>query len=308
MRIAVLGAGAMGLLFGGLLSRKNDVCIYGHRAEKVEEIKKNGVIIRENDGTELHLFPRAAVSGEDLREIPDVVMLFTKSLVSREVLEQNRGLFGPDTLLLTLQNGSGHEELLREFVEESRIVIGTTRHNSVLTGNTSVLHGGSGVTSIGSAHARNTLVYILAEEMSACGIETSISEDIRRFIWDKLFVNTSVSVVSGILQVPQGYLLANPHAWSLVERLAREAVETARSEGFVFKPEKVLEGLHSLLEGARNGYPSIYADLRDGRKTEVDAISGSIVRTGHKNGIPVPSHEMVVELIHAMEGKTGQTV
>ncbi|MDU4976241.1 MAG: ketopantoate reductase family protein, partial [Hungatella hathewayi] len=246
MRIAVLGAGAMGLLFGGLLSRKNDVCIYGHRAEKVEEIKKNGVIIRENDGTELHLFPRAAVSGEDLREIPDVVMLFTKSLVSREVLEQNRGLFGPDTLLLTLQNGSGHEELLREFVEESRIVIGTTRHNSVLTGNTSVLHGGSGVTSIGSAHARNTLVYILAEEMSACGIETSISEDIRRFIWDKLFVNTSVSVVSGILQVPQGYLLDNPHAWSLVERLAREAVETARSEGFVFKPEKVLEGLHSL--------------------------------------------------------------
>ena len=308
MRIAVLGAGAMGLLFGGLLSRKNDVCIYGHRAEKVEEIKKNGVIIRKNDGTELHLFPRAAVSGEDLREIPDVVMLFTKSLVSREVLEQNRGLFGPDTLLLTLQNGSGHEELLREFVEESRIVIGTTRHNSVLTGNTSVLHGGSGVTSIGSAHARNTLVYILAEEMSACGIETSISEDIRRFIWDKLFVNTSVSVVSGILQVPQGYLLDNPHAWSLVERLAREAVETARSEGFVFKPEKVLEGLHSLLEGARNGYPSIYADLRDGRKTEVDAISGSIVRTGHKNGIPVPSHEMVVELIHAMEGKTGQTV
>ena len=94
----------------------------------------------------------------------------------------------------------------------------------------------------------------------------------------------------------------------ILSAVPRDQNHSAVSEGFVFKPEKVLEGLHSLLEGARNGYPSIYADLRDGRKTEVDAISGSIVRTGHKNGIPVPSHEMVVELIHAMEGKTGQTV
>ena len=288
MKIAVLGAGAMGLLFGGLLSRRNEVCIYGHHAEKTDDLKKNGVLIREKDGAENHFFPQAAVSGENSGETPDVVMLFTKSLVSREVLEQNRGLFGPDTLLLTLQNGCGHEELLKEFVDESHVVIGTTRHNSVLTGNTSV--------------------YALGEEMSACGIETSVSEDIRRLIWDKLFVNTSVSVVSGILQVSQGYLLDNAHAWSLVERLVREAIETARAEGIVFEPEKVLAGLRSLLEGARQGYPSIYADLRDGRKTEVDAISGSVVRSGHKNGVPVPSHEMVVELVHAMEGKTNQTV
>ena len=72
--------------------------------------------------------------------------------------------------------------------------------------------------------------------------------------------------------------------------------------------QSILAGLRSLLEGARQGYPSIYADLRDGRKTEVDAISGSVVRSGHKNGVPVPSHEMVVELVHAMEGKTNQTV
>lgn len=308
MKIAVLGAGAMGLLFGGLLSRRNEVCIYGHHAKKTDDLKKNGVLIREKDGAENHFFPQAAVSGDNSGETPDVVMLFTKSLVSREVLEQNRGLFGPDTLLLTLQNGCGHEELLKEFVDESRVVIGTTRHNSVLTGNTSVLHGGGGATCIGFVHGRNTSVYALGEEMSACGIETSVSEDIRRLIWDKLFVNTSVSVVSGILQVPQGYLLDNAHAWSLVERLAREAIETARAEGIVFEPEKVLEGLRSLLEGARQGYPSIYADLRDGRKTEVDAISGSVVRSGHKNGVPVPSHEMVVELVHAMEGKTNLTV
>ena len=307
MRIAVLGAGAMGLLFGGLLSRRNEVCIYGHHAKKTDDLKKNGVLIREKDGTENHFFPQAAVSGENSGETPDVVMLFTKSLVSREVLEQNRGLFGPDTLLLTLQNGCGHEELLKEFVDESQVIIGTTRHNSVLTGNTSVLHGGRGATCIGFVHGRNTSVYALGEEMSACGIETSVSEDIRRLIWDKLFVNTSVSVVSGILQVSRGYLLDNAHAWSLVERLAREAIETARAEGIVFEPEKVLEGLRSLLEGARQGYPSIYADLRDGRKTEVDAISGSVVRSGHKNGVPVPSHEMVVELVHAMEGKTNQT-
>ena len=77
MKIAVLGAGAMGLLFGGLLSRRNEVCIYGHHAEKTDDLKKNGVLIREKDGAENHFFPQAAVSGESSGETPDVVMLFT---------------------------------------------------------------------------------------------------------------------------------------------------------------------------------------------------------------------------------------
>lgn len=303
MKITVLGAGAMGLLFGGMLSKRNEVCIYCHRKEKIEEIKKNGVVIQEKNGTELKFYPQAALSGEESSDKQDVVFLFTKSLVSRDVLEQNRSLFDSDTLLVTLQNGSGHEEILGEFVEKSRIILGTTRHNSVLMGNTSVLHGGSGNTVIGSVHGIGIHVKALADEMTACGIKTEISDDIRHLIWDKLFVNTSVSVVSGILQVAQGYLIDNPYAWSLVERLVAEAVAAARAEGEIFDQKEVLGRIHSLIDGARQGYPSIYADLRDGRKTEVEAISGAVVRSGHKNGVSVPSHEMAVALIHAMEDR-----
>jgi 2-dehydropantoate 2-reductase len=70
-----------------------------------------------------------------------------------------------------------------------------------------------------------------------------------------------------------------------------------------FEEEKILDGVHKLLENASAGHTSIYADIRDGRKTEVDAISGAVASAGQRNNTPAPSHEFVVELIHALEDK-----
>jgi len=81
----------------------------------------------------------------------------------------------------------------------------------------------------------------------------------------------------------------------------REAVAVANGDGMEFEEEKVLDGLRQLLERASGGFTSIYADIRDGRKTEVDTISGAVVAASRRNGVPAPTHEFVVKIIHALE-------
>ena len=125
MKIAVLGGGAMGSLYGGYLSRRHDVLIVDVNEALVQKINGEGLLIHEPDGSSALYHPRAAVRTEG--ETPaDLVIVFVKSLFSRSALTANRSLIGPDTLLMTLQNGSGHEQTLLDFVDREHVVIGTT--------------------------------------------------------------------------------------------------------------------------------------------------------------------------------------
>ena len=130
-----------------------------------------------------------------------------------------------------------------------------------------------------------------------------MSTDIKRQIWQKLFLNASASALTAILQVKLGYIMENAHAWLLAKRLIEEAVAVANADNRNFDADQVIADVRRVLVNARDGYTSIYADIRDGVSTEVDTISGSIVRTAERLGVPTPNHKLVVELIHALEGK-----
>ena len=115
MKITVIGPGAMGLLFGGKLAACADVSLIGSNPKNLKEINENGVTIKRGDSSVTRKIP--AYQGGSCSEPVDVVMLFTKAYQIRDVLSENRGLIGPDTLLLTLQNGAGHERVMREFAD-----------------------------------------------------------------------------------------------------------------------------------------------------------------------------------------------
>ena len=125
----------------------------------------------------------------------------------------------------------------------------------------------------------------------------------QKLIWGKMFTNVSASVLTGVLQVPLGYIAENESAWALCEKLVREAVAVAAGEGLDFDADEKVAEVRGVCERSPKGLTSIYADLRDGRKTEVDTISGSVVRASRRNGVPAPTHEAMVALVHAMEGK-----
>lgn len=300
MRIAILGGGAMGALFGGYLSRCNQVTIVDVNPALVERIRRCGVEIRERDGSVGIYRPQAVTSARGMAPV-ELVVVFVKAMYSRAALEANRALIGPDTYLMTLQNGAGHEEVLLEFAPRERVIIGTTQHNSSVIAPGVVSHGGGGPTWLGCLAGSPEEVEPIARAFTDSGLEAGLSSQVQRLIWEKMFTNVSASVLTGVLQCPLGAISANPDAWAACRALIREAAAVAAGLGLEFDLEEKAAEVKAVCDNAPQGLTSIYADLRAGRPTEVDTISGSVVRAGERAGVPAPGHGLMVSLVHAME-------
>ena len=302
MRIAVIGAGAMGSIYGGRLSLKNEVYLIATRETLAEEINSRGLKIEELGQVNIY-HPTAVTDSSELGPM-DLVILFVKATASEAALSQNSGLIGPETRLMTLQNGAGHEDILGKFAPPERIIIGTTEDNGAVLGPAHVRRGGQGKTNVGMlTEDEEGFLPRLKEAFDSCGFHVKIHDNIQYLIWDKLFTNVSLSAVTGILQVDMGYIAANPHAWDMTCRLIHEAVLTARAAGMDFDEEQLKERVRLTSLNNPQGCTSIRADLRSGKKTEVNTISGAVVRVAHKYGLEVPCHEFVVNMVHAMEEK-----
>ena len=306
MRIAVLGAGAMGSLYGGYLSRKHDVILVDVNQAVVDAINANGVTIHEPDGSVTVCHPLGAVSTAGMAPV-DLIIVFVKAMFSESALSNNRGLIGPDTCIMTLQNGSGHEDTLTKFVDRAHVVIGTTQHNSAVVGPGEIRHGGSGITHVGCIEGDVSRLQYIADAFCESGLEADCSADVQKLIWGKMFTNVSASVLTGVLQVPLGFIASDKNAWALCEKLVREAVAVAAGEGLEFDAEEKVAEVRRVCENSPAGITSICADLSKGRRTEVDTISGSVVRASRRNGVPAPTHAAMVALVHAMEAKASQS-
>ena len=304
MKIVVLGGtGAMGSIYGSHLSLHHEVYLVGRKAELAEQINREGLILQEK-GENVTYRPNAVTSTADIG-CADLVLLFVKALASEDALTANRALIGPNTYLMTLQNGSGHEEILSKFVPMERIVIGTTEDNGKILSPGHVYHGGTGRTNIGMlAPDKNEFLPKLKAALDECGFDAKIHSNIQQLIWNKLFTNVSLSAVTGVLQVPMGYIAENEYAWALTTQLIQEAVAVAHALSLEANEEAILSKVRATALESPEGITSICADLRAGRKTEVNTISGSVVRAAKKVGVPAPTHECIVNLIHAMEQKT----
>ena len=303
MKIVVIGAGAMGSIYGGRLSQKNEVYLIDTNREIVDRINCQGLRLLEQE-KELVFHPKAQTGVAGIGEA-DLVILFVKALYSRAALAAAGEVIGENTYVMTLQNGAGHERILEEFAKENRIIIGTTEDNGSVLEAGKVRHGGEGRTNIGmlKEDAEGMLPRI-KESFAACGFQVKIHEQIQKLVWHKLFTNVSLSVLTGILQVDMGFIAENEHAWKLTGRLIHEAVEVANRQGLGFDEEEITREVRETSLKNPKGCTSIRADLRDGRRTEVDTISGAVVEAARRLGMDVPYHEMAVELVHSMENRT----
>lgn len=302
MKIAVLGSGAMGGLFSAYLSKNNDVTVIDVNPALVEAVNSAGMRVREPDGSVTAYYPKATLSTEGMQPM-DLVVVFVKAMFCESALEANKGIIGPDTYLMTLQNGSGHEDVLSKFADEAHIIIGTTQHNANVSELGVSNHGGNGITHLGCITGDAARLQPIADTFTVCGLEADASNDVRKMIWNKMFTNVSASALTGALQVPLGFIVSDGYAWTLCRRLIREAVDVAAGMGMEFDYGAKVAEVKAVCENSPNGLTSIYSDLKNGRKSEVDTISGSIVRAGDKCGVPAPSHAFLVDLIHAMEAK-----
>lgn len=300
MKIAILGAGAMGLLYGAYLSRENEVYLLCRTEDKKLEIMKNGVTVQEKDGSRETFSPKAATKEDQLPEL-DYVVLFVKATNSEEALQQHQRFFSKNTTVLTLQNGSGHEFMLEKFVDKSQIAIGISQEGCLLRSPHEVQHTGSGFTYVGKPYGDSETLADFEQTCIACGFQSQKSSEIQRFLWEKLIFNASSSVLSGVLQTTQGYCYKSSHAWSIIENLVREIVEVACALGISMDFDTQIQRVVTLLVENPEGVPSICVDLKQGKKTEVSTISGSVVEAGKRVSVATPTHELMVNLVKSME-------
>ncbi len=300
MKIAIIGAGAMGCLYGALLSVKNEVILIDSYRPQVETINANGLIMVENGVEKLYAL-KAVLSGTDLGAV-DLVIVFVKSTDTYDAVKANKSLIGPDTIIMTLQNGAGNDRDILHFAAKENIIIGTSKHNSVGMGPGKIHHTGSGITTIGAMDfAANVNSLIIAALMEA-GLETEVSDDIQRIIWSKLFVNISVNTLTALLETKIGYMSQNKYAWDFAKRIIYEAINVAEEDGTYFDRREVMEMVQNVCEKAGEGYSSMYQDRKRKVRTEIDKMNGAIVEQAKLYGVATPYNSLVVDLIHAVEG------
>lgn len=302
MKIAVIGAGAMGSLYGAYLSKQHDVFMIDALETQVNAIKQSGITVEESDESRVTFSGVNAELSGKCEEPMDVIIVFVKSTYTEQALEQNKAMFKPSTLVMTLQNGAGNDRIIEKYVDKENIIIGTSKHNAVNLGKGTVKHPASGVTTIGSNFNANDQVDLAQRLLSDAGFEVEATDDIQRIIWSKLLVNLSVNTFTAITQTPIGYMIKNQHAWDFAKRLVYEAIEVAEADGTYFDRREALEMVKSVCEKAGSGYSSMYQDRKNHVKMEIDAINGAIVEQAKRYGVPTPYNTLIVDLIHAIEG------
>lgn len=302
MKIVIIGAGAMGCLYGAYLSRHHEVIMLDSYKPQVDSINEHGITVLEEDGTEQHFGGIKAYLSGEYTEVADLIVVFVKSIFSEDALQTNKKLFGDHTLVMTLQNGAGNDRKIEKYVAKKNIIIGTSKHNSVNMGAGKVRHSGHGVTTIGSNLQENVNLETIKNILEESGFDSEITDDIQRIIWSKLFVNLSINTFTAITRSPIGSMIDNKYAWDFAEKMICEAVDVAEADGTHFSYMEVLNMVHHVCEDAGKGYSSMSQDVMNCRRTEIDAINGAIVQQAKLYNVPVPYNSLIVDLIHAIEG------
>lgn len=301
MKIGIIGAGAMGCLYASLLSKNNDVTLLDVSETAVKAINEKGIIMSSGDIEGKKTYKVKATFSGELEEAPELLIVFVKDTATRAALKSNSSLIKENTLLLSLQNGLGNFEIMEEFAHKNQILLGTTKHNCVALGAGEIYHSGSGITHIGSPAGNKEAAQKITEIFNSCDIQTQACEDVKRLLWQKLFINMTINSVTSLLDANISIISDSENASNASKKLIEEAVKVAAADGEKFDADQVYSEVISTARVLGTGKASMCQDMENRRKTEIDFINGAVVRLGKKYGIETPYHSLIVDLIHAKE-------
>ncbi len=303
MKICVLGAGALGSTFGAWLSEGgHDTWLLNLQTDHIETIAREGLRVEDASGKR-QVKMQAAVDANTIG-IVDLVIVLVKSFATSEAMSSALALIGPHTMVLSLQNGLGHEELLAEIVGRDKVIAGKTYVGGVLLGPGQIRSGVAGKqTIIGELDGQLTpRVREVAEAFSRAGLATVVSENILGTLWDKLLVNVATGALTGITMLTYGQLYSEPLLRDTALQAVAEAIAVARAAGV----ELGLQEPEAAWELAREGLPaafktSMLQSLQAGFVTEIDFINGAVVRLGQQYHVPTLVNATLVACIKGIE-------
>ncbi|WP_412525407.1 ketopantoate reductase family protein [Burkholderia lata] len=310
MRIAILGAGAMGSLFGGLLAESGEaVTLIDVNDAHLDAIRRDGLRIDDDRGERtlraLHVLRPEAANAQASPDTPfDLLIVFTKSLHTRHALDGVRALLSPYTYVLTLQNGLGNVETLNAFVPIERILVGVTTWPADLAGPGHVHSHGAGVVRMMTADgAERSFAAAVADTLSRAGLACSLDEDVWAAIWEKVAFNAALNTLCAVTNCTVDQL-GNLHdgPW-LALAIAAEVAAVARAKGIAVDGERIARNVEHAIRTHRGHRPSMLQDVLAGRRTEIDAISGKVVAAAREAGVAVPHAETLLALVRLIDAR-----
>ena len=302
--VLVAGAGAMGCLFGGLLAERGlSVTLLARRPDHVAAIRRDGLLIRGEGGARSVKIAAATEIGEIAPA--DIVLVQCKADATRAVATRIKPLLARGCMVTSFQNGLGNEELLASIVGDDVVIGGLTSLGATLEGPGIVRSYATLPTVIGEmAGGLSQRVSDLAALLTAHGLPTQASADIKRDKWRKLLLNVALSATSGLTGLTIGEVVALPELAQIARRAMEEAAAVAEACG-VLLPEAsryaVFEGI--VTSGAARNKTSMRRDIEAERPSEVDAIYGSVIALGHKHGVATPTLEALAALVRGIEAQ-----
>jgi len=300
MKVAIVGSGAMGSLFGALLTESGEeVWLLDTWSEHVATINRDGLKV-EREGVQRIVAAKATTDPLVIGSV-DLGIVFVKSTQTRIAAEIVRDLTGSAGRVLTLQNGMGNADIISKFVAPHQVLSGTTSHGATLLGPGSIRHAGKGPTVIGSwADGDPGVSEQIARVLNKAGIDTETVTDVRRVVWEKLMINVGINAITALTDIKNGELLDREATRALSQKAVEEAMAVARAGNIPVRNDTV-EHVFEVARATSVNRSSMGQDVDNRRITEIDAINGIIVREGEKYGIDTPVNRTLWALIETLQ-------
>lgn len=301
MKIAVIGAGAMGCLFGGFLARAGeDVMLVEVNPAAVETLSRRGVRLWE--GEDAQDVPVRAVSNPGAAGPADLVLVMVKAQHTTSAAGSLGPLLGPGTAVLTLQNGLGAADVLAEAVGTKRLLVGVTAQGATLLSPGEVRHGGAGETLFGPFAAGGPDPEPFAATLFRAGLPARAVADPWPAVWRKLAVNCGINAVAALTGLRNGRIPEIPEAAAVLSDAVREAAAVSRAAGVdLGEPGALVEAVLAVARATGANRASMGQDVDARRPTEIDFINGAVVREGERRALPTPVNRTLTRLVKALE-------
>lgn len=303
MRIAILGGGgAMGGLWGGYLADAGqEVTLIDVSAPAVDAINANGLSIEEKDGGKREVRVPASRDPGAVGPV-DLIVNFVKCYHTDAAIRSALPMMGPETAVLSLQNGWGNAPRIAAIAGEDRVLVGLTYHGATLLGPGQVKHPGVGMTYIGELGGEETpRLQRVVETFRAAGFETTLSPRILEEVWKKLALNACTLPTASLLRFYAHQLVEHEGMMAMMRAILHEVVAVARAQDIPLDVDERWDAITGLLRRAIGGKASMLQDVEARRRTEIDVINGAIVEAGRRHGVPTPHNESMVWLIRSLE-------
>jgi 2-dehydropantoate 2-reductase len=294
--VLIVGTGAMACLFAARLAAAGrTVTMLGHWRSGLRALQKYGVRLELPDGSQA-VYPVRATSDPRRCAGAHYALVLVKSWQTQKAAGDLQRCLAVEGLVLTLQNGLGNAETLRQALGAERLALGVSTSGATLLGPGRVRPSGEGPLTIQDHPAVRPLAEILAQ----AGFAVEFVQDAQALLWGKLLINAAINPLTALLGAPNGVLLQRPSAERLMAEAAKEAAAVATALGVALPYADPFEAARAVAQRTAENRSSMLQDVQRGAPTEIDAINGAIVRLGEQTSTPTPVNRALWLLVRAL--------